>query len=122
MRPGESPHGLFAGRVSFSTRCPLNQPFSPADRSGSMSALIGAIQPLGQQPCRFVRRPSVERHKRAPGSGVPCDVGPPAVGRNRRDLDDIGASRDGFFEAMNDVGQLESTRHFSSVERIILAW
>jgi hypothetical protein len=56
------------------------------------------------QPCRFVRRPSVERHERTPDSGSPHDAGPPAVGRNRRDFDEIGAPPDRFFEAMNDVG------------------
>jgi hypothetical protein len=68
-----------------------------------MSALICAIQPRNQQSSRFVRRPSVERHERAPDSGDPHDVSPPAVGLNYREFDEIGASPDGFFEAMNDV-------------------
>ena len=76
----------------------------PANRSGSRSASICARQPRGQQPCRFVRGPSVEWHQRASGSGDPHDVGSPAVWRNRRNLDDIRPSRDGFFEAMHDVG------------------
>jgi hypothetical protein len=69
-----------------------------------MCTLIGAIQPVGQKSCRLVRRLSVERHERAADSGRPHNVGPPAVGRNGRNLDEIRASRDGFFEAMNDVG------------------
>jgi hypothetical protein len=83
---------------------PLTLPSRPANRSGSRSASICARQPRGQQPCRFVRGPSVEWHERASGSGDPHDVGSPAVWRNRRNLDDIRPSRDGFFEAMHDVG------------------
>jgi hypothetical protein len=44
------------------------------------------------------------RHERASGSGDRHEVGSPAVWRNRRNLDEIRPSRDGFFEAMNDVG------------------
>jgi hypothetical protein len=79
-------------------------PSRPSNRSGSRSASICARQPRGQQPCRFVRGPSVEWHERASGSGDPHDVGSPAVWRNRRNLDDIRPSRDGLFEAMHDVG------------------
>ena len=105
---------------------PLNLPFRPANRSGSRSVSICALQPRGQQPCRFVRGPSVEWHERASGSGDPHDVGSPAVWRNRRNLDEIRPSRDGFFEAMNDVGHqsrcgiiLQLRASFSSVTRRI---
>jgi hypothetical protein len=104
----------------------LSLPSRPANRSGSWSASICARQPRGQQPCRFVRGPSVEWHERASGSGDPHDVGSPAVWRNRRNLDEIRPSRDGFFEAMNDVGHqsrcgiiLQLRASFSSVTRRI---
>jgi hypothetical protein len=80
-----------------------------------------APQPLGQQPCGFVRRPSVERHERASGPGDPHDVSPPAVGRNRPDLDEIEASCDRFFEAMNDVGHKRRCGIFLRLRAIILA-
>jgi hypothetical protein len=80
----------------------LNLPL--ANRSGSRCASICARQPRGQQPRRFVRGPSVEWHERASGAGDPHDIGSPAVWRNRRNLDEIRPSRDGFFEAMHDVG------------------
>ena len=79
-------------------------PSRAANRSGSGSATICARQPRGQQPRRFVRRPSVEWHERASGSGDPHDVGSPAVWRHRPNLDEIRPSPDGFFEAMEDVG------------------
>src|SRR5262245_3801894 len=57
-----------------------------ADRT--LRALVGARQPLAEEPRGFVRRRPVERHERRGQAGDADDVGTPAVLRDRGPLDE----------------------------------
>ena len=72
-------------------------------------ARTGGLRVRARQPCaeivrRFVRRAPVKRHQRGRHAGDPDDVGTPSIRGNRRDLDEIGSSTNGFFEAMDGRG------------------
>ena len=63
-----------------------------------------AREPFAQLMGGFNRRGSVKRHERGRDTGETHDVGAPSIVGDGRDLDQIGASSDGFFEAMNGRG------------------
>src|SRR5438067_6545704 len=76
---------------------------------GGRRARVGAHQPLAQ-PVRGVdRRRTVERHQRRRYAGEADDVGAPPILRNIYDFDQIGASCDALFEAMDGGGHVFST-------------
>ena len=66
----------------------------------------GSEQAPNEQMRRFDRRRAVERHQRRRNAGQPDDVGAPAIGRDVLHLDEIQASRDGFFEPMHVRGHV----------------
>jgi hypothetical protein len=60
-------------------------------------------QPIRQVPRGFVGCPPVKRHQGRRQSRDSHDVGPPAVLRHQRGLDEIRVSRDALFKAVNEV-------------------
>jgi len=66
---------------------------------------MGARQPGAELLGRFRRRASVKRHHRGRHARQPDDDGAPAILGDGRNLDEIGASRDGLFETMYVGGQ-----------------
>ena len=60
-----------------------------------------AREPFAELVGGFNRRGAVKRHERSRDTGETHDVGAPSIVGDGRDLDQIGASPDGFFEAMN---------------------
>ena len=64
-------------------------------------ARVRSRQPVAELSRGFDRRRTVEGHQRGRHTRDPDDVGPPPILRDMGDLDEIRASCDGFFEAMN---------------------
>ena len=62
--------------------------------------LVGAVEPIAEMGCRFVRRLSVEGHHRRRNAGDPHDMRPPAFLGHPRHLDDEGSACNGSFKAM----------------------
>ena len=75
--------------------------------------LVGAGQPGRQLSCCFIGRCPIKRHQCCRHTGAPRDVGTPPIARDRRNLDEVHASRNGLFEAMNDV------RHVLSAKKMV---
>ena len=73
---------------------PRVQSDDPAEESDPRAELVR----------RLVRCPAVERHERGRNTGDSDDIGAPSIGRDRLDLDEVRASPDDFFEAMNGGG------------------
>src|SRR6185295_17178953 len=67
-------------------------------------------EPVAQLTRGLIRRRSVERHERGRHAGNSDDVGAPSILGDRRHLDEIGASSNGFFETMNREGHVFAAR------------
>ena len=63
-----------------------------------------AREPVAELSRGFNRRRTVEGHQRRRHTRDSDDVGPPPILRDIGDLDEIGASCDGFFKAMHGGG------------------
>ena len=86
---------------------------------GVRRARVRPSQPFAELVRRLCRRRAVERHQRGRHAGNPDDVGAPAIFGDVGDLDQVVASRDGFFEAMNGGGHggMDSTLLCAVIKR-----
>ena len=71
---------------------------------GVRGPCVRAREPVAELMRRVARRRAVERHQRGRHAGNADDVRAPPILRDRDDLDQIGASCNGFFKAMNGGG------------------
>jgi hypothetical protein len=62
---------------------------------------VSPREPVAQQARRFCRSASIKWHQRRRDARHPHDIGAPPVVGDRGDLDQIGATRDGFLEPMD---------------------
>jgi hypothetical protein len=73
-----------------------------SDRPDRLSgSRMGAYEPLPQLFGGFVGCVPIKRHQGCWYAGRLRDAGPPAVGVDRRDLNQVRTAGDGFFEATN---------------------
>ena len=68
--------------------------------------LVRPRQPVAEQAGRFIGRAAVKRHERRRHARNPHDVGAPSILGHRLHFDQVRASSDGFFEAMNGRGHV----------------
>jgi hypothetical protein len=73
---------------------------------------MGAGEPLAQLSGGLVGRVAIERHQRGRDAGCLDDAGAPSIEVDEGDLNQIGAPRNGFFEAMWACTHREWLRRF----------